>query len=193
MHFFPKCLEALEFPGCWFKFPSLKYTDFWESVDEPSLRKFLDFRLSAGDLKDEATEYHRYITELATIKKYYTEASEMGGNILKWMNLFKVNVQFLLLKHFGQSLQPEYTEYPAGCVLAVGTGASLSVRTCSTDSKTQVLVRGCVMTSKLPCQPEYTDYPAGCVLAVGTGASLSVRTCSTDSKTQVLVRGWLIF
>ena len=52
----------------------------------------MDFRLSAGDLNDESEEHHRYITELKTIKKYYAEASEMGRNISKWINRFKVNV-----------------------------------------------------------------------------------------------------
>ncbi|CAG8485652.1 1505_t:CDS:10 [Paraglomus occultum] len=68
---------------------SINFSDFWASVDEPSLRKFLDFRLSAGDLNDESEEHHRYISELKTIKKYYAEASEMGRNISKWINRFK--------------------------------------------------------------------------------------------------------
>ncbi|CAG8454957.1 8312_t:CDS:2 [Paraglomus brasilianum] len=68
---------------------SINFSDFWESIDEPSLQKFLVFRLSAGDLNDESEEHHRYITELKTIKKYYAEASEMGRNISKWINRFK--------------------------------------------------------------------------------------------------------
>ena len=82
-----------------------------------------------------------YGAELKTLSKFYAEASEMGAKILQWKKEFKASV-ILLLNTAGQSWQPEYIDYPAGCVLAVGKGASLSVRTCSTDSNSQVLVRG---------------------------------------------------
>ncbi|RUO97010.1 hypothetical protein BC936DRAFT_141123 [Jimgerdemannia flammicorona] len=107
MHLLPKCLEALAFPG------------FWKDVPVPSLKKFLDFRFSEGDLKDEATEHYLYGGELKTLRNGDENSPMEKG-----------------------SWQPEYTDYPAGYVLAVGTGTSLSVRTCSTDSMTQVLVRG---------------------------------------------------
>ncbi|RUS29384.1 hypothetical protein BC938DRAFT_480724, partial [Jimgerdemannia flammicorona] len=72
MHLLPKCLEALAFPG------------FWKDVPVPSLKKFLDFRFSEGDLKDEATEHYLYGGELKTLSKFYAEASEMGTKILQW-------------------------------------------------------------------------------------------------------------
>ncbi|RUS26444.1 hypothetical protein BC938DRAFT_470761 [Jimgerdemannia flammicorona] len=77
MQFPPECRDALRFP------------DFWEGTDEPSLREFLDFRLSAGDLKDEVTEHHNYSTDLNKLSKFYAEVSEMGKKILKWRNTLK--------------------------------------------------------------------------------------------------------
>ncbi|CAI2189448.1 18641_t:CDS:2, partial [Funneliformis geosporum] len=51
---------------------------FWEETDQPSLKKFLDFRFSAGDIEEMIVEYARYKNELNTISRYYTEASEFG-------------------------------------------------------------------------------------------------------------------
>ncbi|RUP49291.1 hypothetical protein BC936DRAFT_142871 [Jimgerdemannia flammicorona] len=138
MQFPPECRDALQVP------------DFWEATDEPSLRKFLDFRLSAADLKDEATEHHKYITDLNKLSKFYAEVSETGKKIRKWRNTLKASELLLLLNNVEQSWKPEYTDYPAGFVLAVGTGSSLLVRTYS------------------------ADYLGGFVLLMGTGSSLSV-------------------
>ncbi|CAG8796418.1 8690_t:CDS:2, partial [Cetraspora pellucida] len=62
---------------------------FWESMDEPTLKKFLDFRLSAGDLEESKIEYARYKNEILTISRFYAEASEFGQQVLKWKNAFK--------------------------------------------------------------------------------------------------------
>ncbi|CAG8495413.1 24578_t:CDS:10 [Cetraspora pellucida] len=51
---------------------------FWESTDQPSLKKFLDFQLSAGDIEDSRVEYNRYKKELDKISKFYAEASKSG-------------------------------------------------------------------------------------------------------------------
>ncbi|PKY49054.1 hypothetical protein RhiirA4_422649 [Rhizophagus irregularis] len=48
MYLIPKCADKL------------KYSVFWESMDELSLKKFLDFRLKANDLKDRDTEHRQY-------------------------------------------------------------------------------------------------------------------------------------
>ncbi|CAG8786994.1 11869_t:CDS:2, partial [Acaulospora morrowiae] len=45
-----------------------KHVVFWESMEEPSLKKFLDFRLKANDLNDRDTEHRQYKTELEIIK-----------------------------------------------------------------------------------------------------------------------------
>ncbi|CAG8580815.1 8338_t:CDS:10, partial [Ambispora leptoticha] len=62
---------------------------FWESTDEPSLKKFLDFRLSAGDLEESKVENARYNNEITTISRFYAEASAFGQQVLKWKNHFK--------------------------------------------------------------------------------------------------------
>ncbi|CAB4405043.1 unnamed protein product [Rhizophagus irregularis] len=54
------------------------YRAFWESMDEPSLDKFLNFRIRAEDLKDETTEHNR---ELNSISKHYPEISEIGKKV----------------------------------------------------------------------------------------------------------------
>ncbi|CAG8637383.1 3035_t:CDS:10, partial [Paraglomus brasilianum] len=61
---------------------------FWESTDEPSLKKFLDFRLSSGDIEDRKIEYARYNNELITIARYYAEESAVGRCISSWKNAF---------------------------------------------------------------------------------------------------------
>ncbi|CAG8834526.1 11008_t:CDS:2, partial [Racocetra persica] len=63
---------------------------FWENTENPSLKNFLDFRSKEGNLEDEETEHLRYKCELNTIRKYYSETSEMGQKILRWMQDFKV-------------------------------------------------------------------------------------------------------
>ncbi|CAG8620057.1 1786_t:CDS:10, partial [Paraglomus occultum] len=77
MHLLPECVVALKYPA------------FWESTDAPSLKKFLDFRLSAGDLEESKVEYTRYNNELATISRFYAEASAFGQQVSKWKNDFK--------------------------------------------------------------------------------------------------------
>ncbi|CAG8564775.1 16530_t:CDS:10 [Funneliformis caledonium] len=77
MHLLPECLNAVKYPA------------FWESTSEPSLKKFLDFRLSAGNLEDMKTEYNRYKKELNEISKFYTEVSEFGQKVQKWKTAFK--------------------------------------------------------------------------------------------------------
>ncbi|CAI2194859.1 4547_t:CDS:2, partial [Funneliformis geosporum] len=47
---------------------SLKTHDFWESTNDPSLEKFLEFRFQKGVLKDKKSEYQHYKSELDTIK-----------------------------------------------------------------------------------------------------------------------------
>ncbi|GBC36320.2 hypothetical protein GLOIN_2v1649442 [Rhizophagus irregularis DAOM 181602=DAOM 197198] len=68
---------------------AVQYRAFWENTKNPTLLKFLNFRLSAGDLEDKKTEYNRYNNELNTISKHYAEMSEMGQEIAKWKGAFK--------------------------------------------------------------------------------------------------------
>ncbi|CAG8610604.1 2485_t:CDS:2, partial [Scutellospora calospora] len=51
---------------------------FWENTKEPTLKKFLDFRLRSGDLEDMQTEHNNYKNELLTISSYYAKISEIG-------------------------------------------------------------------------------------------------------------------
>ncbi|CAG8602889.1 10989_t:CDS:2, partial [Racocetra fulgida] len=64
------------------------------SIDEPSLKKFLDFRLSAGDLEESKIEYDRYNKELITISRFYAEASEFGQQVSKWKISFKETIKY---------------------------------------------------------------------------------------------------
>ncbi|CAG8525044.1 23365_t:CDS:2 [Racocetra persica] len=79
MYLLPECLNAV------------KYRAFWESTDQPSLKKFLDFRLSAGDIEDSRVEYDRYKKELDEISKFYAEASKSGQEVQRWKNAFKAS------------------------------------------------------------------------------------------------------
>ena len=119
MHLLPECLNAVKYRGktcCADVFLifyiityHLWYVAFWESIDDPSLKKFLDFRLLAGDLEDKQTEYHRYKQELDTIGKFYAEVSEPGQEVIRWKNAFKASkVYYFWLRSMSTSttLQP---------------------------------------------------------------------------------------
>ncbi|RGB25193.1 hypothetical protein C1646_470903 [Rhizophagus diaphanus] len=67
----PECLNAL------------KYSVFWQNNDNPSLKKFLDFRFNSGNLENQTIEHSRYRSELDTISTYYTETSEVGRIVRK--------------------------------------------------------------------------------------------------------------
>ncbi|CAI2163821.1 2702_t:CDS:10 [Funneliformis geosporum] len=73
----PECLNALFYRG------------FWENTKEPTLKKFLDFRLRSGDLKDMQTEHNNYKNELITISSHYAIISEIGEKVKKWKLAFK--------------------------------------------------------------------------------------------------------
>lgn len=81
------CFEALQFPGS-SNCPTF-YRNFLIAYCinsaigyiEHTLKKFLDFRLSAGNLEDEETEHNRYKAELSRISRYYTESSEFGQKL----------------------------------------------------------------------------------------------------------------
>ncbi|RIA87204.1 hypothetical protein C1645_740297 [Glomus cerebriforme] len=74
--------------------------DFWESTNDPSLEKFLDFRFQKGVLKDKKSEYQHYKSELDTIKRYYSETSEIGKKATKLINSFKLDKKSQLLISF---------------------------------------------------------------------------------------------
>ncbi|RGB23292.1 hypothetical protein C1646_677219 [Rhizophagus diaphanus] len=61
MHLLTDCLNEL-------KTHCKLDVEFWESTDNPSLKKFLDFRFQKGVLGDKKTEYSQYKSELSTIK-----------------------------------------------------------------------------------------------------------------------------
>ncbi|CAI2191385.1 13032_t:CDS:10 [Funneliformis geosporum] len=85
----------------------LKYPDFWNDVESPSLLKFLEFRLRQGNLCDQKTEHRRYKEELNTIIEY----SSMGKNRVSVgehsISMLVATVNIL-------------TNYPVKCCLAVG-------------------------------------------------------------------------
>ncbi|CAG8591594.1 8837_t:CDS:2 [Ambispora leptoticha] len=112
MRLLPDCLNAV------------KYRAFWESTDDPSLKKFLDFRLSAGDLEDMKTEYYRYSKELGTISKFYAEVSEHGREVISGNDRVSVG-ELYSTNHFETLCIVEYTSYSTTRALVVGTTACL--------------------------------------------------------------------
>ncbi|CAG8622165.1 7177_t:CDS:2 [Acaulospora morrowiae] len=88
MYLLPKCVDEL------------KYSVFWESMDEPSLKKFLDFRLKANNLKDKDTEHRQYKTELEIIQSYHGKNSEIGAKANSWLNQFKNDKSSDQINHF---------------------------------------------------------------------------------------------
>nr|CAG8632375.1 10750_t:CDS:10 [Entrophospora candida] len=110
MHLLPECLNAVKYPA------------FWESTSEPSLKKFLDFRLSAGNLEDMKTEYNRYKKELNEISKFYTEVSEFGQKVQKWKTAFKA---IYSTDHLETLSTIEYINYSTTCGACSGTIAYL--------------------------------------------------------------------
>ncbi|CAG8600820.1 11224_t:CDS:2, partial [Scutellospora calospora] len=98
-------------------------------TEKPSLKRFLEFRLTEGNLESEEEEHLRYICEINTISKYYTETSEIGQKLLTWNQDFKARfIQFI----------------------EVGEVVSLS---CSAPSPTTLLVatgtgKGCVLVGE---------------------------------------------
>ncbi|CAG8736790.1 23593_t:CDS:2, partial [Dentiscutata erythropus] len=70
-------------------------------IDDPSLRKFLDFRHLEGDLADPDTEHYHYQSELNTISKNYVEESEVGQKVLKLRSDFEERWNALSVVVFG--------------------------------------------------------------------------------------------
>ncbi|CAG8455004.1 8467_t:CDS:2 [Cetraspora pellucida] len=66
MYLLPNCID------------DLKYSDFWKNTEEPSLNKFLSFRLHQNNLEESEVEHRRYKDELKSISNYYDEESEIG-------------------------------------------------------------------------------------------------------------------
>uniref|UniRef100_U9UMR0 Uncharacterized protein n=1 Tax=Rhizophagus irregularis (strain DAOM 181602 / DAOM 197198 / MUCL 43194) TaxID=747089 RepID=U9UMR0_RHIID len=67
------------------------------SMEKPSLKSFLEFRLKEGNLKSEEEKHFRYKCEINIISKYYhTETSEIGQKLLTWNQNFKAKfIQFI--------------------------------------------------------------------------------------------------
>ncbi|CAG8629870.1 7316_t:CDS:10, partial [Ambispora gerdemannii] len=78
-------------------------------LDEPSLKKFLDFRLSAGDLEESKVEYAQYNNEITTISRFYAEASAFGQ---QWERLSCLLVS-CSTNHLETLRTIEYTNYSA--------------------------------------------------------------------------------
>ncbi|CAG8593431.1 13445_t:CDS:10, partial [Ambispora gerdemannii] len=89
MYLLPNCID------------DLKYSDFWKDTEEPSLNKFLNFRLRQSNLEDSEVEHRRYKDELKSIRKYYDEESEIGKKCVVYSYCVVTN-------------------YHAGCLLVVG-------------------------------------------------------------------------
>ncbi|RUS35574.1 hypothetical protein BC938DRAFT_476522 [Jimgerdemannia flammicorona] len=61
MHLLPECLDGLQYAVfCLLLIARFMNNAFWRSTDNTTLKKFLDFRLSAGNLEVEETEHNRY-------------------------------------------------------------------------------------------------------------------------------------
>ncbi|KAF0427430.1 hypothetical protein F8M41_006049 [Gigaspora margarita] len=76
MQLIPECLKAL------------KYSEFWEISENPSLLSFLEYRLH-NNLGQEDTEHSRYKKELETILEYHDKTSEPGKIALQLLKKFQ--------------------------------------------------------------------------------------------------------
>ncbi|CAJ0915052.1 5507_t:CDS:2, partial [Entrophospora sp. SA101] len=156
----PECLNAVKYPA------------FWESTDEPSLKNFLDFRLSAGNLKDMKTEHNHYNNELNEISKFYTEVSESGQEVLGWKKAFKASKLYILfwirIMSTSTTLQP--------ITLVVGMTACLLM---SYTPRT-------ILKPFIPLSTSTTLQPVA--LVVGTTACLLVSYTQWALGTIVLVK-----
>ncbi|RIB00444.1 hypothetical protein C2G38_2234299 [Gigaspora rosea] len=84
MYLLPNCIDAL------------KYSDFWKNTEEPSLNKFLSFRLRQNNLEESEVEHRRYKDELKSISNYYDEESEIGKKVLIWKQKFKASINLFV-------------------------------------------------------------------------------------------------
>ncbi|CAB4398621.1 unnamed protein product [Rhizophagus irregularis] len=99
MHLLPNCID------------DLKYSDFWKNTEEPSLNKFLNFRLHQGNLEESEVEHRRYKDELKSISKYYDKESEIGKKVLIWKQKFQRDkTRQRLLEERCKLLEKEQTE-----------------------------------------------------------------------------------
>ncbi|CAG8634564.1 7950_t:CDS:2 [Ambispora gerdemannii] len=120
MHLSTDCLNAL------------KTHEFWKSTDDPSLKKFLDFRFQKGVLEDKKTEYSQYKSELDTIKGYYSETLSCISSVTN----YPVNCGWQWEKT-AVSCTPSSTTLP----IVVGSGKrSRSVGEHALDKKSQSLI-----------------------------------------------------
>ncbi|CAG8685051.1 5032_t:CDS:2, partial [Cetraspora pellucida] len=97
----------------------LKYSDFWKNTEEPSLNKFLSFRLHQNNLEESEVEHRRYKDELKSISNYYDEESEIGKKVLIWKQKFKASINLfvdLTLCHRQLPLLVAYWQ-EKGCLL----------------------------------------------------------------------------
>ncbi|CAG8619334.1 9296_t:CDS:10 [Dentiscutata erythropus] len=110
MYLLPNCID------------DLKYSDFWKNTEEPSLNKFLSFRLHQNNLEESEVEHRRYKDELKSISNYYDEESEIGKKVLIWKQKFKASINLfvdLTLCHRQLPLLVAYWQ-GKGCLLVVG-------------------------------------------------------------------------
>ncbi|CAG8684958.1 318_t:CDS:10 [Funneliformis caledonium] len=116
----PQCLNAMN------------YRDFWERTEEPSLKKFLDFRLRSGYLSDMKTEHNRYYNELKTLSAHYAKVSEVGEKVQKWISAFKARLNFILNYSLLRPIRLScLTNYLTNCLLVMGKTARSKKTACS--------------------------------------------------------------
>ncbi|CAG8796044.1 26706_t:CDS:2, partial [Dentiscutata erythropus] len=98
---------------------------FWESVEKPSLIKFLEFRLREGNLGDSKTEHRRYSEEPDTITEYLSDSppssTTLSNAVWQWERTAFLLVSIMLVgEHYVSGL--------------VTTTHKLPFLTCSTDN-----------------------------------------------------------
>jgi len=136
-----------------------EHVAFWESTDEPSLKNFLDFRLSSGDL-----------AELSEISKFYSEVSEIGQKVLRWKNAFKESKVY----YFRLGSRVHQLPY--------------NLRGCSGNDCVSVGELYSTNHLETLSTIEYTDYSTTCAVVVGTTACLLVSYTQRTLGSMVLAK-----
>ncbi|CAG8534834.1 6779_t:CDS:10 [Acaulospora morrowiae] len=174
MHLLPECFKAVRCPA------------FWESTDEPSLKNFLYFRLSAGELTDVETEYHIYKQELSEISKFYSEISEIGQEVLSGNDCVSVG-ELYSTNHLGTLSTIEYTNYSTTCAIVVerlrGSKRSSAIKNFwkLQEERQNIMARNKLIEDKVKLQEEKAKAR---VLKLQTTQHITIATAATEQIQQ---------
>nr|CAG8434536.1 6227_t:CDS:10 [Entrophospora candida] len=163
----PECLNAVKYPA------------FWESTDEPSLKKFLDFRLSADNLEDMKTENNRYNNELNEISKFYTEVSEI-------MSTSTTLQPVALVVGMTACLLMSYTQWDLGTIVLAKD--SYSIIEYNLDKRQNIVMRNELIEDKTNLQEEKARMKIAQHITIATVATEQIQEYAMSTTTCIAER-----